>query len=166
MKRLSILAAYVGLATTVCTAQAGLGWTVDESIAHYDGGKNAFTFLRTDEIGRDVYAFLGAGDYKFQITAWYTDGKMSKIRYEDGTEKGWNGAMVKALLDVNAPNAHWAGLETTKINSKETGPDSSMFFGWEDGDLTYTASLSSNFRMLAIETEVDLKAEDAYKNSP
>ncbi len=79
--RLLILAVAVALVTTAYS-RAGLGWTVEESIAHYDDGKNKFGLAKTDELGREVYVFLGAGNYEFFITAWYTDGKMSKIRYD------------------------------------------------------------------------------------
>ena len=102
-------------------------------------GASIVRFAKTDELGREVYVFLAAGNYEFLITAWYTDGKMSKIRYEDATEKGWNDAMVKALLAVNAPDTRWDGLETTD-NSKETGANSSIYFGSKNKHVAYMAS--------------------------
>ena len=100
MNRLLIFAVVVGL-TTVIASQAGLGWTLEESIKRYG---QPVTGPLPDEagIGRIYYLFKAKGCF---IGAYYLNGKLSRIVYTQ--KEALKKSIFKAFLFDNAPESVW-----------------------------------------------------------
>jgi hypothetical protein len=148
MKKLAlILAAAVGLMMTAQNSQAGLGWSLDESIQHY-GDPTAGP--ADDDFGRTTYTFQAHG---YAITAFFTDTKVSRIMYGDAN--GLDKLAVNALLSSNAPNAEWNSF------ADENGNTTSI--GKVDGEQAYSGVLLAGGKTLVIFTVEDAAATAAAK---
>jgi hypothetical protein len=101
MNRLLIFVLVVGLMTTVIASQAGLGWTLEESIQRYG---QPVTGPLPDEagIGRIYYLFKAKGCF---IGAYYLNGKLSRIVYTQ--KEALKKSIFKAFLFDNAPESVW-----------------------------------------------------------
>ena len=87
--------------TTVIASQAGLGWTLEESIQRYG---QPVTGPLPDEagIGRIYYLFKAKGCF---IGAYYLNGKLSRIVYTQ--KEALKKSIFKAFLFDNAPESVW-----------------------------------------------------------
>jgi hypothetical protein len=126
MKKLAlILAVAIGLTLTAHNSQAGLGWSLHETVQRY-GDPTAGP--AADQFGRTFSNFQADG---YAITAFFTDGKLSRITYEDA--KGLDKPAINALLSFNAPNADWSSFPDENGNVTCVGK--------VDGEPAYTGVL-------------------------
>ena len=101
MNRRSICAVIFSLMTTVFASQAGLGWTLEESIQRY-GQPVAGPLPDEAGIGRIYYLFKAKD---CSIGAFYLKGKLSRVIY---TQKAaLKESNFKAYLFDNAPELVW-----------------------------------------------------------
>ena len=101
MNRRSICAVIFSLMTTVIASQAGLGWTLEESIQRY-GQPVAGPLPDEAGIGRIYYLFKAKG---CSIGAYYLNGKLSRIVYTQ--KEALKKSIFKAFLFDNAPESVW-----------------------------------------------------------
>jgi hypothetical protein len=144
---ISILTAALGLITTACNSQAGLGWTLDECVRHYGQPTSG---PASDEFGRTYYDFESKG---YTIFAFYTNAIVSRIAYKD--DYGLDELVVKSFLSSNAPDADWESYEDTNGNMTAHGRI--------NGKEAYTAVLDGDKKTLVIFTIEDAAATDAAK---
>jgi hypothetical protein len=101
MNRRSIFAVIFSMMTTVIVSQAGLGWTLQESIQRY-GQPVGGPLPDEAGIGRIYYLFKAKG---CSIGAFYLKGKLSRVVY---TEKvALKESNFEAYLFDNAPRLVW-----------------------------------------------------------
>jgi len=148
MKKLAlILTAAAGLTMTAHNSQAGLGWTLDQSIQRYGDPTSG---PADDHYGSTFYRFHADG---YAITAFYTHAKLSRITYEDAN--GLDKSAINALLSFNAPNADWSSFPDENGNVTCVGN--------VDGEQAYTGVLGDGGNMLVIFTIEDAGATSAAK---
>jgi hypothetical protein len=113
-----LLLVAVGL-VTIDRSQAGLGWTLDETIAHY--GQPEVADIPTGD-ARKEYLFTkvdGHDGTHYNIDVSFFNGKTCRVTYErwdaNGTGLDFPAMLVKSFFEVNAPGAIWKdlGMEPT-----------------------------------------------------
>jgi hypothetical protein len=112
----SILSAVI-IALTVCSSQAGLGWTLAECKQHY--GKLLRT--RNESHGpnkeRGIEYYFAHDGYVIQVS--FLDGRASRISYQTG------GALLQSQIDdtlaANAPEGEtWSGPKKDDVSGTLT----------------------------------------------
>jgi hypothetical protein len=101
MNRPSIFAVIFGLMTTVIASQAGLGWTLQESIQRY-GQPVGGPLPDQAGIGRIYYLFKAKD---CSIGVFYLKGKLSRVVYTE--KEALKESNFKAYLFDNAPQLVW-----------------------------------------------------------
>src|ERR1700719_675247 len=91
----------VGLLTTICTSQAGLGWSFDECVQHY--GQPTRPNSRMDD-GEVMCHFSAKG---YEINAYFISDTVSRIGYTADT--AFDTAHVRVFLQTNGPDTTWEG---------------------------------------------------------
>jgi hypothetical protein len=149
MNRLLIFVVVVGL-TTVIASQAGLGWTLEESIKRYG---QPVTGPLPDEagIGRKYYFFITKG---YSIGAYYLNGKLSRIVYTQ--KEALKKSIFKAFLFDNAPESVW--IPTMDSNREWFACTGKL-------RVDYWARLAGNRTNLVIATIEDYNAVRAAEGS-
>jgi hypothetical protein len=147
-----ILAAAVGLITSACNSQAGIGWTLDESIQHYGQ-----PLMGPNDVGMGCtsYGFKTKG---YMIVALYRNEKVVCITYMEPSNSGGarnlrmdalDEATVKAFLAGNGPDAVW----TSATTAEKTTPDGSDWVGKVNEKPAYQAHLNDDRAQLIIMTQ-------------
>jgi hypothetical protein len=118
--RLLILAAAVAVVTTV-NSRVGLGWTLDETIAHY--GQPEVADIPTGD-ARKEYLFTkvdGHDGTRYNIDVCLFNGKTCRVSYErwdaNGTGLDFSKILVKSFFEVNAPGLSGRFLECSPLTS-------------------------------------------------
>jgi hypothetical protein len=101
MNRRLILAVIFSLLTTAIASQAGLGWTLEESVQRY-GQPVAGPLPDEVGIGRIYYLFKAEG---CSIGGFYLKGRLSRVVYTE--KEALKESIFKAFLFDNAPGLVW-----------------------------------------------------------
>jgi hypothetical protein len=143
-KKMNIRTLVIALAAgmlAATSAQAGLGWTMDECRQHYGDA------TKYEGHSRPCYAFTARG---FTIAVWFLDDKVSRIVYQKlDSGIGISGGEIVVLLQANVPgDVSW---------SDPTKDDQGMIWyeGLQNSKPVFSAACQPTDKSLGIFTAAD-----------